>query len=223
MLTTVMLGTIVSVATLSLFVKPGTAEAQGCIRSASRATKALRCSEIQSSRRGWPSQKASIPGGDHFRSLKEGSYKLIERSNNKIVWVGGGNYPFTTPPRFSVTTDRSVYHFAKNKWLDRYPRRRGERKEVFVVEIFAVQRVRETQHQRDIGIGVDRPPVGLEEIGEVVPHRADANQLRIPPALQVAARGMVADAALVDLRTLHRNAAEAHHEAGVLQHGRPEK
>jgi hypothetical protein len=67
-------------------------------------------------------QKASIPGGDPFRTLKEKSYKLIESSNNKIVWTGGGNYPFTPPPGFSVTTDRSVYDFAKNNWLNRYPK-----------------------------------------------------------------------------------------------------
>jgi hypothetical protein len=92
--------------------------------------------------------------------------------------------------------------------------------QILVVQLFAVQRVCQTQHQRDIGIGADRPPVGLEKIGDVVPHRADADHLDagVAPALKVAARGMVADAALVDLRVLHRDAAEAHHKPGVPQH-----
>jgi hypothetical protein len=46
-------------------------------------------------------------------------------------------------------------------------------------------------------------------------HHLDAG--RAPP-FEVTARGMVADAALVDLRVLHRDAAEAHHETGVLEH-----
>ncbi len=93
-------------------------------------------------------------------------------------------------------------------------------KELLVVQVFAVQRVRQAQHQRDIGIGADRPPVGTEKIVDVVPHRADADHLDagVAPALEVAARGMVADAALVDLRVLHRDAAEAHHQAGMRQH-----
>jgi hypothetical protein len=68
---------------------------------------------------------------------------------------------------------------------------------------------------------IDRPPVGIEKIGDIVPHWADADHLDagVAPALKVAARGMVADAALVDLRVLHRDAAEAHHQAGMLQHG----
>ena len=88
------------------------------------------------------------------------------------------------------------------------------------MQILAVQRVRQTQHQRDIGIGTDRPPVGIEKVGDVVPHRTDADHLDagVAPALKVAACGMVADAALVDLRVLHRDAAEAHHQAGMLQH-----
>ena len=60
--------------------------------------------------------------------------------------------------------------------------------EVLIVQILAVQRVRQTQHQRDIGIGADRPPVGIEKIGDVVPHRADADHLDagVAPALKLA-------------------------------------
>jgi hypothetical protein len=46
---------------------------------------------------------------------------VVESRGNVIVWTGPGAYPFTTPPGFTVTTDKEVWEDAKRDWLARHP------------------------------------------------------------------------------------------------------
>jgi hypothetical protein len=45
---------------------------------------------------------------------------VLESSGNVIVWMGPGQYPFATPPGFTVTTDEGVWERARNAWLARH-------------------------------------------------------------------------------------------------------
>jgi hypothetical protein len=61
----------------------------------------------------------SFPG-TRFQ-LAEWNRYVLESSGNVIVWMGPGQYPFATPPGFTVTTDKGVWEKAKNAWLARHP------------------------------------------------------------------------------------------------------
>lgn len=45
--------------------------------------------------------------------------KMRRSVNNWIVWVGGGQYPFSVPPGFQVTTNEGMWNNAKASWLQR--------------------------------------------------------------------------------------------------------
>jgi hypothetical protein len=61
----------------------------------------------------------SFPG-TRFQ-LAEWNRYVLESSGNVIVWMGPGQYPFATPPGFTVTTDKGVWERARNAWLARHP------------------------------------------------------------------------------------------------------
>ena len=46
-----------------------------------------------------------------------------------------------------------------------------------IVQVFAVQRVCEPEHERNVGVRPNRPPVSVEEVGNVVSYGADADDL----------------------------------------------
>jgi hypothetical protein len=56
-----------------------------------------------------PDDRMGIPPG-----------KLAECSNNVLVWLGGGNYPASLPPCFTLTRDRGVWDAAVADWHRRH-------------------------------------------------------------------------------------------------------
>jgi hypothetical protein len=46
--------------------------------------------------------------------------KLIDASNNIVVWLGEGDYPDPLPAGFTITTDRSVWDNAVADWMSRH-------------------------------------------------------------------------------------------------------
>jgi hypothetical protein len=46
---------------------------------------------------------------------------LVSCSNNVMVWLGGGDYPTTLPPCFTVTSDRAVWDAAVATWKAQHP------------------------------------------------------------------------------------------------------
>jgi hypothetical protein len=46
--------------------------------------------------------------------------KLVDCSNNVMVWLGPGEFPATLPSCFTVTTDRGVWDRAVAAWVEWY-------------------------------------------------------------------------------------------------------
>ena len=92
--------------------------------------------------------------------------------------------------------------------------------EVGVVQVFGVQRVGQAEHERHVGIRANRPPVGFEEVGDIVTHRADTHNIDSgrAPRFELTLGGVIGDAALIDLHVLHADTTETHDKFGVFGH-----
>ncbi len=94
--------------------------------------------------------------------------------------------------------------------------------ELAVRALLGDERVGEAQHERDVGTGDDREPLGVQELGQVVPHRAHQDELGPagPHGAQVVPERVAARAPGAHHRVLERDAPEADEELGVaLDHG----
>ena len=85
------------------------------------------------------------------------------------------------------------------------------------------QHLAERQHHRGIGAGADRDPLAFDIGRQVVAERRDGDEARTAPGrLAYVARGRVLPvAAGIDLRVLHRQAAEGHHQPRMPDDGGP--
>ena len=79
------------------------------------------------------------------------------------------------------------------------------------------QRVRQRQHQRDVGAGTNLQPVARDVLRQIVAQRPDQNEATAALARggHVAALAVQADAAGSDPRILQRHAAEGEHDLGL--------
>ena len=97
------------------------------------------------------------------------------------------------------------------------------REERAVVQAFADKRVRQRQHDGDVGARHDRQPLGADEPGQVVAQRAQQHELgaALSCRAQVITRRMPGGAAGTHHRVLDRDAAEADEQLGVALEHRP--
>ena len=97
------------------------------------------------------------------------------------------------------------------------------REELAIAALLVDQRVREPEHDGDVRAGHDREPLGPDELGQIVPHRAQQHELR-PAGLhraEMVPEGMPARSAGAHHRVLERDAAEADEELRVALDHRP--
>ena len=95
--------------------------------------------------------------------------------------------------------------------------------EVLVVAALGDQRVGDAEHQRGVGVGSGRDPLGFEGGVGVGAVGADIDEVDavLAAAPEPAAHVVAADAAVVDLGVLERDAAEHHHQVAVPGDHRP--
>ena len=51
------------------------------------------------------------------------------------------------------------------------------RKENFIMQLFDIEGMCETEHERDVGVGARRPPFGVQIVRGVIATGRDANEL----------------------------------------------
>ena len=87
----------------------------------------------------------------------------------------------------------------------------------FVVQALGHQCMGQPQQQRGVGVGVWRDPLGFQEGLGVPPVGTDVDEINavLAAAFEPVAHGVAADAAIVDLGILERNAAEHDHKLAV--------
>ena len=88
------------------------------------------------------------------------------------------------------------------------------------MQVFGMQGVGEAKHERHVGIRADWPPIGFEEVGDIVTNRADTNNIDSgrSPSFELTLGGVIGDATLIDLHVLHADTTETHHKFGVFGH-----
>ena len=69
------------------------------------------------------------------------------------------------------------------------------------MQVFGMQGVGEAKHERHVGIRADWPPIGFEEVGDIVTNRADTNNIDSgrSPSFELTLGGVIGDATLIDL------------------------
>ena len=107
--------------------------------------------------------------------------------------------------------------------LERLPADAAAVEEGAVVPPLGDQRVRQPQHQRDIGAGADRVPDRLDPGRQIVAQRADQVEFDAAPArrLQIAAGDVLARAAAADIVVFERHAAKGQHQRALRRPVRP--
>ena len=79
------------------------------------------------------------------------------------------------------------------------------------MQILSVQRVGEAQHQGEVRVRSYGPPVRRQKFRHVITYRTHTNHINsgFTPALELFARRVITNTALVDLHILHTDTAEA--------------
>ena len=92
-----------------------------------------------------------------------------------------------------------------------------------VVQVLRHQRVREREQERRVRAGAGGDPVRGEEVGGIVPERADVDELhaRLATRLKRAMHAVLGVAAVIDLGVLQRHPAEQDEQPGVRGDYRP--
>ena len=86
------------------------------------------------------------------------------------------------------------------------------------MQILADHRVRQPEHQGNVGIRTRRQPLGVHVVGRIVAQRRDTDDFdtRVGDTAQPSLGGMLAGAARFDLGVFRPDAAECDEELGVV-------
>ena len=153
-----------------------------------------------------------IAGADH-RALRR--HFPGQRADRVRIYAGDGGCP--------VGAFRRSVGFPGQVGLEFFETDAIPFQEGGVVQSFAVQRVRQSQHQGDIRIRAGRQPLRPDEIRRVVPQRRYGDNLNagVLQLVQPVRCGMLAGAARFNLCVLGTDTAKCDKKTGILRDGAP--